>query len=274
MGEMKQGFISPKAVGKQKNDGLQKVQAKPLVSSPAFTKELAREIVRNLTAFGKLTVRPFQRAPRPTQKKPIAPVGEYPVLVDTSVLVDARILPIVNSGFLAATLIIPQFVLGEIQHIADSADTIRRSKGRRGLDVVNAIKNQRVNPGVRVKIITDDQQDIKEVDAKLIYFAKLWKTRLLTVDFNLAQVARVQGIKVLNVNDLAQALKVALISGEELTVKITHEGKERQQGVGYLPDGTMVVVEDTKQRIGADVVVVITKVHQTPAGQLFFARLK
>lgn len=243
-------------------------------ATSAFTKELAQEIVRNLTAFGKLTARPFQRRPGVMKKKPVAPGGEYPILVDTSVLIDGRILPIVNSGFLAATLIIPQFVLGEIQHIADSVDMIRRSKGRRGLDVVNALKTQRVNPGVKVKIVSDDQPTIKEVDLKLVYFARAWKTRLLTVDFNLAQVARAQGIKILNVNDLAQALKVALMSGEEVTVKITHEGKERQQGVGYLPDGTMVVVEDTKDRVGQDVVVVITKVHQTPAGQLFFARLK
>jgi len=248
---------------------------KPVVPSSAFTKELAQEIVRNLTAFGKLTVRPFQKRDRSQpKKKSVAPVGEYPVLVDTSVLIDGRILPIVNSGFFVATLIIPQFVLAEIQHIADSADMIRRSKGRRGMDVVNALKNQRVNPGVKVKIVADDPQEIKEVDHKLAYLAKVWKARLLTVDFNLAQLSRAQGVKVLNVNDLAQALKVALISGEEITVKITHSGKERSQGVGYLPDGTMVVVEDTKERVGQDVAAVITKVHQTPAGQLFFARLK
>jgi len=242
-------------------------------SPSAFTQELAREIVRNLTAFGKLTVRPFQKHPQ-SKKKPTAPVCEYPVLVDTSVLIDGRILPIVNSGFMAATLIIPQFVLQEVQHIADSADMLRRTKGRRGLDVVNAIKNQKVNPGVKVKIITDDPQDVKEVDLKLVYLAKLWKTRLLTVDFNLAQVARAQGVKVMNINDLAQALKVSLISGEELRVLISHVGKERNQGVGYLVDGTMVVVEDTKDRVGQEVVAIIIKVHQTPAGQLFFARLK
>ncbi|MFH0749699.1 MAG: TRAM domain-containing protein [Candidatus Gottesmanbacteria bacterium] len=250
------------------------VASKQVVSTPAFTRDLAKEIVRNLTAFGKLTARPFQRRPGAIKKKAVAPTGEYPVIVDTSVLIDGRILPIVNSGFFVATLLIPQFVLAEIQHIADSADMIRRSKGRRGLDVVNAIKNQRVNPGVKAKIVADDATNIKEVDLKLVYFAKLWKTRLLTVDFNLAQVARAQGVKVLNVNDLAQALKVSLISGEELTVKITHQGKERNQGVGYLPDGTMVVVEDTKDRVGQDVVAIITKVHQTPAGQLFFGRLK
>lgn len=240
----------------------------------AFTKELAREIVKNLTAIGKLTARPFQR-PIPTKTKPLLrPEGEYPILVDTSVFIDGRIFPIVNSGFLVATLLVSQSVLGELQHIADSADSIRRSKGRRGLDVLNALKNQKQNLGVTLKIISDKASEENNVDQKLIQMAKLWKCRLLTVDFNLAQVARAQGIKVLNVNDLAQALKLALIAGEELHVKITHEGKEREQGVGYLSDGTMVVVENTKDRVGQDVAIIITKIHQTPAGQLFFARPK
>ncbi len=240
----------------------------------AFTKELAREIVKNLTALGKLTARPFQR-PIPIEPQPlIRPKGEYPILVDTSVFIDGRIFAIVNSGFLVATLLVSQSVLGELQHIADSADSIRRAKGRRGLDVLNALKNQKNNPGVSLKIISDIQKEAVVVDQKLIQLAKLWKCRLLTVDFNLAQVARAQGIKVMNINDLAQALKVALITGEEVTVKITHVGKERQQGVGYLSDGTMVVVEETKDKVGQEIVVIITKVHQTPAGQLFFARLK
>jgi len=242
--------------------------------SSDFTRELAREIVRNLTAFGKFTTRPFQKHPTSAKKKPLVPKGDYPVVVDTSVFIDGRIIQIVNSGFLAATLIVPQFVLGEIQHIADSSDTLRRSKGRRGLDVLNALKSQKSNKGVRLNVVSADPQEIKEVDMKLIALAKQWKTRLMTVDFNLAQVARAQGVKVLNINDLAQALKIAISSGEEVTVKITHAGKEREQGVGYLSDGTMVVVEDTKERIGEDVVVIITKVLHTPAGQLFFARLK
>jgi len=240
----------------------------------AFTKELAREIVKNLTAIGKFTARPFQRPiPKETQLL-MRPEGEYPILVDTSVFIDGRIFAIVNSGFLVATLLVSQSVLGELQHIADSSDSIRRAKGRRGLDVLNALKNQKNNPGVHLTIISDTTKDVVEVDQKLISLAKQWKCRLLTVDFNLAQVARAQAVKVMNINDLAQALKVALITGEEVMVKITHIGKERQQGVGYLSDGTMVVVEETKDKVGQEIVVVITKVHQTPAGQLFFARLK
>lgn len=260
---------------KQKFQQPTATRVKPLRPTSAFTRELAQEIVRNLTALGKLTARPFQKNTNGVQKKAVTmPTDAYPVIVDTSVLIDGRILPIVNSGFFVATLIVPSFVLAEIQHIADSADAIRRSKGRRGLAVVNALKTQKVNPGVRIRISTDDAVEIKEVDAKLVHFSKLWHTRLLTGDFNLAQVARAQGVKVLNVNDLAQALKVSLISGEEVLVKITHAGKERNQGVGYLPDGTMVVVEDAKDRVGQDIVAIITKVHQTPAGQLFFARIK
>jgi len=246
-------------------------------SSKEFTKELAREIVKNLAAFGKLTTLPFQKRPESGKSEPTElaiPKGEYPVLVDTSVFIDGRILPIVNSGFLTATLLVPEYVLTEIQHIADSSDPIRRTKGRRGLDVINALRSQKVNPGVHVVVVHDTNSALTEVDDKLVALAKRWKCRLLTVDFNLAQVARAQGIKVMNINDLAQALKVALVTGEELTIKITHPGKEREQGVGYLSDGTMVVVEDTKNNIGQEVVAVVTKIHQTPAGQLFFARLK
>ena len=256
---------------KQKKDLF--VPAKP----PAeFTRALAAEIVKNLTNIGRFTTRPFIRRPAKSAVKEEA-LGEYPILVDTSVLIDGRILAIANSGFLSGTFIIPQFILGELQHIADSEDALRRAKGRRGLDVVNKLKTQKVNPLLHMKIVSADPMEIKEVDAKLVHLAKRWssqKTRLLTVDFNLAHVARAQGVKILNVNDIAQALKVSLMPGEEFTVKITHEGKERAQGVGYLPDGTMVVVDSARVRVGQDVLVIVIKVHQTPAGQLFFARIK
>lgn len=248
------------------------VPAKP----PAeFTRALAAEIVKNLQNIGRFTARPFIRRPKPNGKEEV--LGEYPILVDTSVLIDGRILPIVNSGFIIGTLVIPQFILGELRHIADSDDSLRRAKGRRGLDIVNKLKGQKVNKLLRVKFVSADPGEIKEVDAKLVTLAKRWanqKTRLLTVDFNLAHVARAQGVKVMSVNDIAQALKVSLMPGEEFTLRITHEGKERAQGVGYLPDGTMVVVDGARGRVGQDIVVIVTKVHQTPAGQLFFARLK
>ena len=168
-----------------------------------------------------------------------------------------------------------------MQHIADSSDSLRRAKGRRGLDVIGKLKWQKANPLLKVKFISDDPKDVAEVDHKLVALAKKWHAmpvgkniRLLTVDFNLAQLARAQGVSILNIFDIAQALKLTLVPGEELTIKIAHEGKERSQGVGYLGDGTMVVVDDAKDKVGTDLAVVVTKIHQTPAGQLFFARLK
>ncbi len=238
-----------------------------------FTQALAREIVKNLTTLGQITSRPFRRRVN-SEKIQATNLGEYPMLVDTSVLIDGRLLPIVNSGFLVGTLLVPQFVLGEIQHIADSPDSLRRAKGRRGLEIVNKLKGQKVNGHLKVKIISDDAQDVKEVDHKLVALAKKWRIRLITIDFNLAHLARAQGVKVLNVNDLAQAIKMSIVVGEEVTVKISHVGSGREQGVGYLTDGTMIVVENAHDRVGQDVGIMITKVHQTPAGQLFFGRLK
>ena len=237
----------------------------------AFTQALAREIVKNLTSLGQMTTKPFRRFPKPQNK---ATIGEHPMVLDTSVLIDARILPMVNSGFIVGTLIIPHVVLGEVQHIADSPDSLRRAKGRRGLEVVGKLKGQKTNSSVKVKMVSDDVPEEKEVDHKLTSLTKGWGAKLVTVDFNLAQYARAQGVKVLNINDLAQALKMSIVPGEELTIKITHEGKEREQGVGYLPDGTMIVVDRARALVGQDIAVVITKIHQTPAGQLFFARLR
>lgn len=236
-----------------------------------FTQVLAREIVKNLTNLGQFTTKPFRRAPKIQH---ITSIGEHPMILDTSVLIDGRILPMVNSGFIVGTLVIPQVVLGEVQHIADSPDSVRRAKGRRGLEVVGKLKGQKANPGVKVKVIDGDVPQESEVDHKLAALAKMWNAQLVTVDFNLAQYARARGVRVLNINDLAQALKMAIVPGEELTIKITHEGKEREQGVGYLPDGTMIVVDHARALVGQDVQVVITKIHQTPAGQLFFARLR
>jgi uncharacterized protein YacL len=239
----------------------------------AFTQALAREIVKNLHTFGQITSRPFRRVGTVKKTKNEA-LGDFPMLVDTSVLIDGRIVPVVNSGFISGSLIIPKFILAEVQHIADSSDIIRRTKGRRGLDVVSKLKGQKVNERVKTKIINDDPEEEKEVDHKLVYLAKKWSVRLMTLDFNLAQLARAQSVKVLNINDLAQAIKVALVPGEELRIRISHVGKEREQGVGYLDDGTMVVVDAAQGDVGKEVDAVITKIHQTPAGQLFFARLK
>lgn len=240
----------------------------------AFTQALAREIVKNLTSLGQLTTKPFRRSPKVETPESRETIGQYPMVVDTSVLIDGRIVPMVNSGFIVGTLVIPQIVLGEVQHIADSPDSVRRAKGRRGLEVVGKLEGQKANREVKTKIVSDDVPEVKEVDHKLASLARRWDAKLVTVDFNLAQYARAQGVKVLNVNDLAQALKMAIVPGEELTIKITHEGKEREQGVGYLSDGTMIIIDGARTMVGQDVTVVITKVHQTPAGQLFFSRLR
>lgn len=240
----------------------------------AFTQALAREIVKNLTTIGQFTARPFQRHRKDEKPESRQSIGEYPMILDTSVLIDGRILPIVNSGFVVGTLVITKMVLGEVQHIADSSDPVRRAKGRRGLEVAGKLRGQKANPWVKVKVTSDDVVGETEVDHKLVILAKRWGAKLVTVDFNLAQRARVEGVKVLNVSELAQAIKMAIVPGEELTIRITHEGKEREQGVAYLADGTMIIIDGARTMVGQDVTVVITKVHQTPAGQLFFARLK
>lgn len=255
----------------------QKVKRKPMqfpdFTKPTtdFTKTLAAEIVKNLVAIGRFTRPTFKEVPLPQD---LASLGERPTFVDTSVLIDGRILPLVNSGFFAGSLIVPKFVLTELQHIADSSDPVRRTKGRRGLDIVEKLQKQKVNPDVSIVITSVDPKETGEVDHKLIDLSKSYHASLMTVDFNLAKLARVQGVRVLNLGDLSQALKLMSVPGEELVVKITHEGKERQQGVGYLPDGTMVVVDDAKTLVGSEITAILTKVHQTPAGQLLFARLK
>jgi uncharacterized protein YacL len=277
---MKLPVSLPKA--DKKTSKKEKVEEKkaeaPLAIRPnpaEFAALVAREIVKNLQSFPAFRTKGL---PKDLHIEAISdiptPEGENLILVDTSVLIDGRILPVVNSGFFAGTMLIPQFVLQELQHIADASDSLKRAKGRRGLDVVQKLLQQKVNDLVVTKIINDNIPEVLEVDHKLAALAKQWKTKLLTVDYNLAQLARVEGIKVLNLHDLAQAIKMAIIPGEELTIKITHEGKERQQGVGYLVDGTMVVVDGAKDKVSLEVVVIVSRVVNTPAGQLFFARLK
>jgi uncharacterized protein YacL len=235
-----------------------------------FTRTLAAEIVKNLVSIGRFSKAADKEVVITNATESL---GHRPVFIDTSVLIDGRILPVVNSGFYCGTLLVPKFVLTELQHIADSSDPVRRTKGRRGLEVVEKLQKQKVNTDVKLIIVSDDPQSTIEVDHKLVELAKHHDAALMTVDFNLAKLARVQHVRVFNLGDLSQALKVLAVPGEEFVVKITHEGKERQQGVGYLTDGTMVVVDDAKTLVNSDVPVIITKIHQTPAGQLLFARI-
>ncbi len=190
-------------------------------------------------------------------------------ILDTSVIIDGRIADISETGFLEGILIIPRFVLNELQQIADSSDSLKRQRGRRGLDILNKMKK-----GIKtvVQIVDDDFPEIKEVDEKLIELAKKFDAKIITNDFNLNKVAQIHGVSVLNINELANALKPIVLPGEELTVQIIREGKDQNQGVGYLEDGTMVVVEDGLQYLGKKIDVVVTSVLQTTAGRMIFAK--
>lgn len=194
-----------------------------------------------------------------------------PKILDTSVIIDGRIADICQTNFLEGPLIIPQFVLGELQHIADSSDALKRNRGRRGLDVLNKIQKELP---VKVEIYEGDFEEIHEVDSKLIKLAKVINGIIVTNDFNLNKVCDLQGVKVLNINDLANAVKPVVLPGEELVVHVIKDGKEHNQGVAYLDDGTMIVVEEGKDYIGKTIEVLITSVLQTSAGRMIFAKPK
>jgi len=192
-------------------------------------------------------------------------------LLDTSAIIDGRIVDICKTKFLGGKIIIPKFVLRELQQIADSTDPIKRQRGRRGLEMLHTIQKE---PGLDITLHEEDFADTNEVDAKLVKLAKLLAAKILTVDFNLNRVATIQGIRVLNINELANALKPVVFPGEEMQIKLIKEGKEHNQAVGYLDDGTMVVVEDARRLIGQDAKVVVTSVLQTQAGRMIFTRLE
>jgi len=199
------------------------------------------------------------------------PRSENTKILDTSVIIDGRIADITETGFVEGALLIPQFVLSELQHIADSSDSIKRTRGKRGLEVLHHIQKQ---AGVDVRIIDTDYPGVKEVDAKLIELAKEVRGKIITNDSNLNKVAELQGIEVLNINELANSLKPVVLPGEDMNVKILKEGKESGQGVAYLDDGTMIVIDNGKRQMGKTVDVIVTSVLQTPAGRMIFARLR
>ena len=195
--------------------------------------------------------------------------GETQVVVDTSAIIDGRIADIVDSGFLYHRLVIPHFVLDELQRIADSSDTQRRSRGRRGLEILARLQKEGPTP---VEIVADDPAEAGDVDGKLVALARARNAAILTNDFNLNRVADLQSIRVLNINSLANALKPALLPGDPLRIKVITEGKESGQGVGYLDDGTMVVVEGGSKLVGRELDVVVTRVLQTIMGRMVFAQ--
>ncbi len=192
------------------------------------------------------------------------------ILLDTSVIIDGRIADIASTGFLPGTLLIPRFVLNELQYVADSPDGLRRQRGRRGMEVLS---NLQKDPNVMVRISDIDVDGIREVDSKLVVLGRQLKCPVLTNDYNLNKVAELQGVTVLNINELANAVKSVVLPGELLRINVIQEGKERDQGVGYMEDGTMVVVENGREVIGEYTDVSVTKVLQTAAGRMIFARI-
>lgn len=215
-------------------------------------------------------------ASRSTKKKGEEPKEEFELsasykLLDTSVIIDGRIADICRTGFVEGTLVIPQFVLTELQHIADSSDTLKRTKGRRGLDILKALQDEPATPVLLTEI---DFEDVPEVDLKLVRLAKKMGGQIVTNDFNLNKVCELHNVQVLNINELANAVKPVVIPGEEMYVVVIKEGKEHNQGVAYLDDGTMIVVEDGKSYIGDAITVIVTSVLQTSAGRMIFAKPK
>ncbi|NDI36964.1 PIN/TRAM domain-containing protein [Chengkuizengella sediminis] len=196
--------------------------------------------------------------------------GDHKIL-DTSVIIDGRIADICKTGFVEGILVIPEFVLEELQHIADSSDLLKRNRGRRGLDILNKIQKEL---DVKVLIYEGDFEEISEVDSKLVKLAKVLMGKVVTNDYNLNKVCELQGVSVLNINDLANAVKPVVLPGEEMLVQVIKDGKENGQGVAYLDDGTMIVVEGGSDFIGTNIEVLVTSVLQTSAGRMIFAKPK
>lgn len=193
-----------------------------------------------------------------------------PKLLDTSVIIDGRILDIISTGFVEGKIIIPSFVLDELRHIADSSDSLKRNRGRRGLDILNELKNTKI---IAVEVMEIDYPELDEVDSKLLKLASEIQGKVITNDFNLNKVAKLQKVPVLNINDLANAIKQVVLPNEEMSVSVIKEGKEHDQGVAYLSDGTMIVIENGKKYVGSTVKVVVSTVLQTSAGRMIFAKV-
>ncbi|MBU8880269.1 PIN/TRAM domain-containing protein [Bacillus sp. FJAT-29790] len=205
------------------------------------------------------------------EEEPETATKNYLKILDTSVIIDGRIADICQTGFLEGTIVIPQFVLEELQHIADSSDVLKRNRGRRGLDILNRIQKELA---IKVEIYEGDFEEIQEVDSKLVKLAKVTNGMVVTNDFNLNKVCEFQGVSVLNINDLANAVKPVVLPGEEMKVQVIKDGKEQNQGIAYLDDGTMIVVEDGRDYIGKHIDVLVTSVLQTSAGRMIFAKPK
>lgn len=211
------------------------------------------------------------------QNKPATPgkksnpnkAAKSQILVDTSAIIDGRIADIAKTGFVPGKLLVPRFVLAELQNIADSEEPMRRGRGRRGLEMLNIIRE---NPAVELDILEEDPIDVKEVDHKLVRLARDHGTDILTTDYNLNRVATIEKVKVLNINELANSIKAVVIPGEQMKVKVVQKGKEKNQGLAYLEDGTMIVVENGDKLLSKTINVEVTRIFQTVAGKMIFAQ--
>ncbi len=192
-------------------------------------------------------------------------------VIDTSAIIDGRVADVFETKFLSGPLIVGRFILKELQNIADTSDAMKRARGRRGLEILQRLQD---HPEIQLKIYEKDYPEVKDVDGKLVVMARELDAKIITTDFNLNKVASLQGVTVLNVNDLANALKPAVLPGENMVIFIAKEGKEREQGVGYLDDGTMVVVEEGRRMVGKKVEVLVSSVLQTSAGRMIFTKIK
>ncbi|MBE0446536.1 MAG: TRAM domain-containing protein [Actinobacteria bacterium] len=224
----------------------------------------------------KEDLRLFMRAvPLPVAKPHVVAPGKLDLgttkLLDTSVIIDGRIADVAKTGFIEGMLTIPRFVLRELQTVADSEDPLKRNRGRRGLDILKSLQNE---PRLHLEILERDYPDLTDVDAKLVRLGSETNSPILTNDYNLNKIAELQGVQVLNLNELANSLKPVVLPGEEMFVGLIREGKEAGQGVGYLDDGTMVVVDGGRVHVGEEVEILVTSVLQTPAGRMIFGRMK
>jgi uncharacterized protein YacL len=225
----------------------------------------AQDLIRIAPRLLRSAAPSAESAPQPS-----AYSGGTKILVDSSAIIDGRILDISRTGFIQGELIVPSFILREIQHIADDSNTLRRNRGRRGLEILEEMQRESKAP---VRMLDLDVENVREVDHKLVALAKQMNAFLLTTDYTLKRTASLQGVEVLNINELANAVKAVILPNEVITLQVIAEGREPGQGVGYLDDGTMVVVEDGRRHIDRKVDVVIVRMIQTSAGKMYFARL-
>lgn len=230
-----------------------------------FSRRVAAEVISQLHIPRMPSVRGRGESGKQEKEKWV-----NPIMVDTSALIDGRIADVIESGFIFGTIVIPDFILVELQHIADSSDSLKRGRGRRGLEILEGIKKSNY-----IKTVVHDtgQISLKNIDDRLLRLAKQFKAKILTNDFNLNKIATVSGVKILNVNELANAMKTPLIPGEEIEVKVIQDGKEKTQGVGYLPDGTMIVVENGAGFLGKKIKAKVSRVIQTVAGRMIFTQV-